>query len=142
MVRLGQSVFKKMEKLLTKLGYLPSEPSALNEASLTPMERWHLRGVSDPSMLSPSPPSPASDRSATSSPSLQLAFPIENIRPQIHNRRLSWAQRLARVYDIDAERCSRCGGRLRPIGAVTESRDIHRHVDRPHFIRLSASMRA
>ena len=26
---------------------------------------------------------------------------------------------LAKVFDVDAERCPDCGGRLRPVGAVT-----------------------
>jgi len=26
---------------------------------------------------------------------------------------------LAKVFDVDAERCPACGGRLRPVGAVT-----------------------
>ncbi|MBK8011985.1 MAG: transposase [Deltaproteobacteria bacterium] len=43
-----------MEKLLAKSGYLRSESDALEEASLTPVERWYVRGLAEPSMLSPS----------------------------------------------------------------------------------------
>lgn len=57
-------------------------------------------------------------------PVLQLAFPIENMRPRVQKRRMSWAKLLARVYSIDGERCSSCGGPLRPIGAVTESSHV------------------
>ena len=35
-------------------------------------------------------------------------------------KRIAWAQLLRRVYDIDAERCVRCGGRLRVVEAVTD----------------------
>jgi hypothetical protein len=33
--------------------------------------------------------------------------------------RVAWARLLAKVFDVDAERCPVCGGRLRPVGAVT-----------------------
>jgi len=33
--------------------------------------------------------------------------------------RVAWARLLAKVFDVDAERCPACGGRLRPVGAVT-----------------------
>ena len=33
--------------------------------------------------------------------------------------RVAWAKLLAKVFDVDAERCPACGGRLRPVGAVT-----------------------
>ena len=33
--------------------------------------------------------------------------------------RVAWAKLLAKVFDVDAERCPTCGGRLRPVGAVT-----------------------
>ena len=33
--------------------------------------------------------------------------------------RVAWARLLAKVFDVDAERCPDCGGRLRPVGAVT-----------------------
>ena len=33
--------------------------------------------------------------------------------------RVAWARLLAKVFDVDAEQCRDCGGRLRPVGAVT-----------------------
>ncbi|MBK8011646.1 MAG: transposase [Deltaproteobacteria bacterium] len=220
-----------MEKFLAKRGYLRSESDALEEASLTPVERWSVRGLAEPSMLSPSrivdvkstaiacggfsvhaqvrvaqgdrrgrerlclyaarPPfaedqlrmtddgrvrltlrRPAKNGQAAivlspvqflpvqflrrlawlvpppaqhqvryagvlasasklrraivprPAPVLQLAFPIENMRPRVQKRRMSWAKLLARVYSIDGERCLWCGGPLRPIGAVTESSHV------------------
>ncbi|MBK8015123.1 MAG: hypothetical protein IPK13_27730 [Deltaproteobacteria bacterium] len=43
---------------------------------------------------------------------------------------MSWAKLLARVYSIDGERCLSCGGRLRPIGAVTESSHVKQTLGR------------
>ena len=60
---------------------------------------------------------------------IQYAFPIDNILPQRASSRPSWSALLARVYDVDAERCLRCGGRLRPIGAVRDPEEATRHVD-------------
>ena len=61
---------------------------------------------------------------------IQFAFPIDNARPQRVSFRPSWCALLARVYDIDAERCPKCGGRLRPIGAVRDPDEATRHLDR------------
>ncbi|MBK8010144.1 MAG: transposase [Deltaproteobacteria bacterium] len=232
LLSLAQTVFKKMEKFLAKSGYLRSESDALEEASLTPVERWYVRGLAEPSMLSPSrivdvkstaiecggfsvhaqvrvaqgdrrgrerlclyaarppfaedqlrmsgdgrvrltlrrpakngqgaivlspvqflrrlawlvpPPAQHQVRYAgvlasaskvrraivpRPAPALQLAFPIENMRPQVQKRRMSWAKLLARVYSIDGERCLSCGGRLRPIGAVTESSHVKQTLGR------------
>jgi hypothetical protein len=33
--------------------------------------------------------------------------------------RVAWGRLLAKVFDVDAERCPACGGRLLPVGAVT-----------------------
>ncbi|MBK8011972.1 MAG: transposase [Deltaproteobacteria bacterium] len=190
LLSLAQSVFKKMEKFLAKSGYLRSESDALEEASLTPLERWYVRGLAEPSMLSPSrivdvkstasklclyaarppfaegqlrmtddgrvrltlrrpakngqgaivlspvqflrrlawlvpPPAQHQVRYAgvlasaskvrraivpRPAPVLQLAFPIENMRPRVQKHRMSWAKLLARVYSIDGERCLSCGG--------------------------------
>jgi hypothetical protein len=33
--------------------------------------------------------------------------------------RIGWAKLLAKVFDVDAERCPDCDGPLRPVGAVT-----------------------
>ena len=37
--------------------------------------------------------------------------------------RVAWAKLLAKVFNVDAERCPDCGGRLRPVGAVTRRED-------------------
>ena len=33
------------------------------------------------------------------------------------------------VYDIDAERCPQCGGKVRPVGAVTDPMEAQRFLD-------------
>jgi len=44
--------------------------------------------------------------------------------------RRSWAKLLSRVYDIDAEVCLSCGGRLRPAGAVTKRTEAEARLRR------------
>ena len=55
--------------------------------------------------------------------------PHPPIRHASSNQRISWAQLLAKTYDIDAERCE-CGGRFVPIAVVTDPKTI-RSVLRP-----------
>ena len=47
--------------------------------------------------------------------------------------RLGWASLLARVFSIDVSVCSRCGGQLRVIAAITDAHEIARllHGARP-----------
>jgi hypothetical protein len=40
--------------------------------------------------------------------------------------RMSWARLLKRVFDIDIERCPRCGGKLKIIAAIEEPAVIER----------------
>lgn len=63
-------------------------------------------------------------------PQIQLAFPCENLRPQRRSFRPSWAQLIARVYDLDSQRCPVCGGPLRIIGAVTSPDQARAHLAR------------
>jgi hypothetical protein len=44
-------------------------------------------------------------------------------------RRLTWAQRLKRVFAIDIEVCRRCGGKLRVIASIEEPAVIARILD-------------
>ena len=39
---------------------------------------------------------------------------------------MSWAQRLKRVFGIDIQTCSRCGGKVRLISAIEEVQVIQR----------------
>jgi hypothetical protein len=45
--------------------------------------------------------------------------------------RLSWAQRLKRVFRIDVERCERCGGKVRIIASVEDPAVIGRILSAP-----------
>jgi hypothetical protein len=41
-------------------------------------------------------------------------------RPTPRHLALTWARRLQRVFNIEIERCARCGGRLRVIASIEE----------------------
>jgi hypothetical protein len=62
-------------------------------------------------------------------PQIQLVFPIENMRPKRQSFRPGWAALLARTFGVDAERCPRCGGRMRPIGAITDPTEARRALE-------------
>jgi hypothetical protein len=49
--------------------------------------------------------------------------------------RVPWARLLTKVFDVDTERCPDCGGRLRPVGAVTR-REEARASARLGLVRL------
>jgi hypothetical protein len=61
-------------------------------------------------------------------PKLQLVLPLDSFDPEPKIRRLKWKVLLAKVYDIDAERCPRCGSKVRAIGAVTARDNPLRHL--------------
>jgi len=45
---------------------------------------------------------------------------------------MTWAQRLKRVFDIEIETCSECGGKIKIIASIEDStviRKILAHVD-------------
>lgn len=44
-----------------------------------------------------------------------------------------WAQLLRRSFDVDIERCSKCGGRIRLIQSVTEPTVAHAILERLGF---------
>ena len=47
--------------------------------------------------------------------------PPEDISEEIHKvRSMSWAQRLKRVFGIDVEICSKCGGKNKVIAAIED----------------------
>jgi len=53
----------------------------------------------------------------------------ESQKPE--NHRIEWAKLLKRIFNIDADKCPSCDGRLRAISAITEPkaiRDILRHL--------------
>jgi len=41
--------------------------------------------------------------------------------PKVPTRRSLWAELLQRVFEVDALRCPRCGGRMRVLAAITEA---------------------
>jgi hypothetical protein len=59
------------------------------------------------------------------------AAPEEDEGAYVKARRRTWAQLLARVYGVDALRCSRCGGRMRIIAFITDPEVVEkilRHI--------------
>lgn len=64
--------------------------------------------------------------------------------------RLSWAQRLKRVFRIDIESCERCGGKVRIIASIEDPQVIGRilaHLEqtvqaRVDFPRYAGQLRA
>ena len=56
--------------------------------------------------------------------------------------RMSWARLLKRVFDIDVERCPRCGGRLKIIAAVVDPQlivQILTHGKAPEYAPMDHS---
>jgi len=45
-------------------------------------------------------------------------------------RRVPWRELLRRTFDVDVERCSACGGRLRVVGAVVDPWVARRILER------------
>jgi hypothetical protein len=86
-------------------------------AALVPRLRHHLirfHGVLAPNAalrakIIPSPPAPATGDSC------------EHAHAQGASVRMSWARLLKRVFDIDIERCTHCGGTLKIIAAPSTS---------------------
>lgn len=50
------------------------------------------------------------------------------VAPLSRLQRLSWAALLARVWDIDASLCPRCGGRMRFVAALTDADSIRDYL--------------
>ena len=42
--------------------------------------------------------------------------------------RFPWAELLRRVFDLDALRCQRCGGRLHPVALVRDLAEAERYL--------------
>ena len=85
-------------------------------AALVPRLRLHLirfHGVLVPnakwrSKIIPSPPEPATEPSC------------DHAHGQGAPARMSWARLLKRVFDIDIEQCTNCGGALKIIAAIED----------------------
>lgn len=111
----GQSVvLLEPLRLLRRLAWLippPRQHQVRFHGVLAPAAQWR-------SLIVPPPPF-----------KLQLAFPLDNIRPESTAYRTPWAQLIARVYDINAERCPKCGGHVRPVGAVTDPDEARRFLN-------------
>jgi hypothetical protein len=63
---------------------------------------------------------PISAKTAVSTDVLAPVSPTAGVETRSHNRRISWARLLARIWGVDALRCERCGGRMRVLAALTD----------------------
>jgi hypothetical protein len=43
--------------------------------------------------------------------------------------RLTWSALLARTFNLELERCSICGGKMKVVAAVTDPASIHRYLE-------------
>ena len=57
--------------------------------------------------------------------SLKLVQPPDETRVY----RVPWAILLAKIYDLDAEACPKCGGTLKPVSAVTEKNQAKKAIE-------------
>ena len=55
------------------------------------------------------------------------------VTPAKKHRSMTWAMRLKRVFNIDIETCSECGGDVRIIASIEDYRDFERVVPAPRF---------
>jgi hypothetical protein len=69
-------------------------------------------------------------RAITLKPDVKKGFQFreskEDEEPQLKN--YSWAKMLAKVFKIDVTQCDKCGGELRPMGALVDAREIERYL--------------
>ena len=118
----------------TALSFTPME---LMEklAALVPPPRVHLvrySGILAPhdrhrALVVPKPPdNPSPTRGPNSAHD-------ENESETSKRRRFSWAKLLARVFTIDVETCTSCGGTLRIIAAITERSVIQKILNHLHL---------
>ena len=93
-------------------------------AALVPTQRLHL--IRFHGVLIPSPTTPAKLRTQVvpqePEPPTQATPPVECEARCAHHRpvRLSWAELLTRVFEIDVEHCQNFGGSRKTIAAISE----------------------
>ena len=81
--------------------YRPRRPE---ETVLAPHAK--LRSLIVPKKEEPQPPATAAS--------------VETTEKSKRSKRRTWAELLARVFDIDVKKCSHCGGELKIIAAIIE----------------------
>jgi hypothetical protein len=70
---------------------------------------------------SPAPPDFRTDRATTNPAGTEAEPGLGATPPQVRTRRIRWADLLARVFEVDALCCPRCGGRMRVLAAIMEA---------------------
>jgi putative transposase len=116
--RAGQVVLQLKSPYKDGTTHIIMEPLEFMErlAALVPRPRLHLirfHGVLAPNAKLRSKIVPAPAERATETPS-------EDAHAQSAPARMSWARLLKRIFDIDMEHCSNCGGALKIIAAIED----------------------
>jgi Putative transposase len=116
--RAGQVVLQLKSPYKDGTTHIVMEPLEFMErlAALVPRPRLHLirfHGVLAPnaklrSQIVPAPPERATEP------------PTDHAQAQREPPRMSWAQLIKRVFDIDIEHCPNCGGALKIIAAIED----------------------
>ena len=76
---------------------------------------------------SSAPPDPRTDRAMTNAAGTGAQQGRSGTPPKVPTGRSLWAELLQRVFEVDALRCPRCGGRMRVLAAITEV-DVARRI--------------
>lgn len=66
-------------------------------------------------------------------PELTIVSEGQNIDPKLaksaKKKNITWARLLARVFNIDIEKCSKCGGKVKIIAAIEDPQVIRKILD-------------
>ncbi len=90
-------------------------------AALVPKPRMHLtryHGVLAPHSQYRATVTPAHRGRGAATPPASVADPAKPLTPR--HVAMSWARRLKRVFDVEIEICTRCGGQLKIIASIEE----------------------
>ena len=103
-------------------------------AALVPAPRMHLtryHGVLAPHSQHRAAVTPAHRGRGAATPPVSGADAAKPLPPR--HVAMSWARRLKRVFDVEIERCTRCGGQLKIIASIEEPQLIAKilsHLER------------
>jgi hypothetical protein len=130
--RAGQVVLKLKTPYRNGTAYFAMSPMEFMQrlAALVPRPRLHLirfREVLAPNAKLRSKVVPAPAQATTAG-----ASGCEHVHAHSTPLRMSWARLLKHAFDIDIERCTQCGGKLKVIAVIEEPTVIERilmHLD-------------
>jgi len=85
---------------------------------------------------------------SSGSPDRRKVMPAPVLRQSCHptssaHTRIPWAELLRRVWDLDALRCDRCGGRMKPVALVQDRAEAERYLRQTgQYMPLPAAARS